>query len=328
MNILHTKFLLSYQEIYNLHVDFNTNSNKLLAPIEIIEKYQETYPNITNTTLPIKEVKANYFLQNGDYDKALELINKSKNINPFVGFGDYLKAKIFHSKGMKDSAFYYGEKAYLKIPKNVAHAVFYQSLLFDIKNYSRLQEVFQEVKVLKNELIWQNHFSAVISENNKDVNNSFSSNDKTDIKTAIILFPKNILFKSFDLIINQGQNASTLAIKYDITAKKYYAEKKYQDAIEYWEKASKIVVNEDSYILNIAFSYSILENYNTSLEYLKTIEFRNIKSNDGFFEFISGYNLLKLEKLKEACVYFRASNSMGYINAGDFLTQVNCQTKY
>jgi O-antigen ligase len=63
LNILHTKFLLSYQEIYNLHIDFNTNSNKLQAPIEVIEKYQETYPNITNTTLPLKVVKANYFFQ-------------------------------------------------------------------------------------------------------------------------------------------------------------------------------------------------------------------------------------------------------------------------
>ena len=129
ITFLNAKFLFSLREGYFLHADFNTNSTKLSLPLDIVKEYQDSYPNITITAIPIKLAKANYFLQNGKENEAIDLAREGQKINPYLGFGDYIISKAYYSKGLKDSSMYYIKKSYDKVPLNSAHVVLYQNLL-------------------------------------------------------------------------------------------------------------------------------------------------------------------------------------------------------
>ena len=120
-----------------MYYDFNMNGIDLEASVDDIKDYEDFLPNITNTTIPIKLSKANYYLQEGKFQEAKKLISQGKKVNPHLGFGDFLLAKIYYEEQKKDSAFYFIEKAINKVPKNVAHVVLYQTLLVERKEFKK-----------------------------------------------------------------------------------------------------------------------------------------------------------------------------------------------
>jgi hypothetical protein len=82
--VLSVSFFFSYKTyesfVYSsdLLIDFNTsNFNRDDEFIENIPYF----PNITPTTFPVKALEANYYLNKGEYNKALEIINKSQSSN-------------------------------------------------------------------------------------------------------------------------------------------------------------------------------------------------------------------------------------------------------
>ena len=61
--------------------DFNTNNYN--TKISQIEKMELEIPNVTVTTIPLKSIKARYYLNNNQYDKALKSLEGSSKPNPF-----------------------------------------------------------------------------------------------------------------------------------------------------------------------------------------------------------------------------------------------------
>ena len=326
LNFVHSKVFISYENMTYLYYDFNENQNNLEADIEVVKEYQDTFPNINTTVIPLKIAKANYYLQNQDYLKAQELIKEGQKHNPFLGLGDLLMSKIYYIKGQKDSALYYIESAYNKIPLNSGHVALYQTILDERDDKVKEDEIFERTKTLKTEILWTNHFLMVVKDSSKSNNNSFTEKDKKNIKEAIDLFPGNKFFISASLIINKGSEAAYSAIDYDKIASNHYRKKEYLEAIKNWNKASKIINAEDSYILNIALSYNQLKDYSSAVEYLKVIENRGIKSKTGLFEFVAGYSFIGLEKLDLACKYLKESKRLGYNPATYLLKRTNCQS--
>ena len=328
LNFIHAVYFSSYREITTLYLDYNENGNQLEAPIELIDDFQDSFPNITNATIPIKIAKANYFIQKKEYSKAKQLIIEGQMHNPYLGFGDFLMARIYFEQKQLDSALYFIEKAYDKIPANTGHVALYQGILKESKMTNKLNEIFERTKFLNDELIWVNHFSTLIEDSTKVSNKSFSKNDEIYAKEAINLFPDNVILKSADLIINKGLESVEVAVNLDLKAGEYYDNAQYELAIENWILAAKIVDSDDSYYLNIALSYCQLEEYNKALAALKIIETKGISnSKDGMFEFVGGYSFLGLKNLDLACKYLRASSKMGNISAANLLKTINCQTK-
>lgn len=328
LNFIHATIFSSYKEIATLYLDYNENGNQLEAPIELIDDFQDSFPNITNATIPIKLAKANYFLQKKEYSKAKQLIIEGQMHNPYLGFGDFLMARIYLEEKQLDSALYFIEKAYDKIPANTGHVAVYQGILKELKMTNKLNEIFERTKFLNDELIWINHFSTLMEDSTKVLNKSFSKNDEIYAKEAINLFPDNVILKSVDLIINKGVESVEVAVNLDVKADEYYNNAQYELAIDNWTLAAKIVDSEDSYYLNIALSYCQLKEFNKALNILKIIEKKGIsKSKDGMFEFLGGYSFWGLNKFDLACKYLKVSSKMGNISAANLLKTINCQTK-
>lgn len=319
LNFLHARVFDSYKEIYYLYYDFNLNGLNLKATTNDIKDYQDFLPNITNTTIPIKLSKANYYINEKKYELAKKLIFEGNKSNPHLGFGEYLLSKIYYEQGDKDSSMFYIKRAVEKVPMNSAHAALYQTLLSEKNDFEAESNYFKKVKNLKSKTVWMNHFFIQIRKNSE------FKELKEDIKLALELFPDDNLFKSFELITEGEITSAKLANKLDALAQYEFENKNFTRAISFWEEAKKLVPNEDSYFLNIAYSYCYLDDYDNAINQLKLLEKNELKTTNGFFEFIAGYAFYYKGDRNLGCLYMLESNKLGYSAAKSFLKKINCQ---
>ena len=91
-----------------MYSDYNDGTNFL--SINNIHLVQDNFPNLTVSVIPINELKANYFIQQGKYNEAIELLSK-KNLNPYLGFRDNLLVQSYIGLKESDSVFKYIKKS-------------------------------------------------------------------------------------------------------------------------------------------------------------------------------------------------------------------------
>ena len=119
--------------------DFNTS--KYTIPINKIDDITPNLPNITVTTIPMKTIKARYYINANKLDKALELLNQGISANPYLYISENLKAQVFLKKGEIDSAYANAKKSFYGLPKNALHASTYAQTL-QIKKMFKMQKMF------------------------------------------------------------------------------------------------------------------------------------------------------------------------------------------
>jgi tetratricopeptide (TPR) repeat protein len=74
-------------------------------------------PNIGFSTLPLDGIRARYLGQNGRTEEALKYIDRIKNVNPHLKYGEYLKALIYINSSRPDSAQKYAAEAFFHRPR-------------------------------------------------------------------------------------------------------------------------------------------------------------------------------------------------------------------
>ena len=83
--------------------DFNTGNYN--TPYEIYgEKLDDNYPNISLTALPIKFLKARYFLETDSLDQAKRLLFESIKANPYIKGPETLLSQLYFKEEKYDSA--------------------------------------------------------------------------------------------------------------------------------------------------------------------------------------------------------------------------------
>ena len=85
------------------------NSNQYNTTIPQLEAMDMEIPNVTVTTIPLKSIKARYYLKNKQYDKALAVLDQGNNANPYLFFSENMKSKVYQEKGDIDSAYYFSK---------------------------------------------------------------------------------------------------------------------------------------------------------------------------------------------------------------------------
>ena len=124
--------------------EFNSYQNKL--PIETIENFNDQLPNITVTTLPLKMLKARYYLRDSLLDIALPLLYKARNDNPFIKVSDFELAKYHYKQNNLDSAEFYSKIAFKALPRNYLFSRQYFKILTKQKKAKELDNAFQKIK--------------------------------------------------------------------------------------------------------------------------------------------------------------------------------------
>ena len=147
-----------------LITDFNSGSFAAENYMKLKAK-QFFYPNIGITALPIYAMLAKYHIANEKYTEALELLNEKNDKNPYIGIVESLKANIYSTLNVRDSAYYYSKKAFEKLPVNALHFEQYIRELVIKKDLKTIKKVFRELNEeseVKDFQLWRTYFMAVI----------------------------------------------------------------------------------------------------------------------------------------------------------------------
>ena len=110
--------------------------------ISELDQISHDFPNLTETALPIKAMKARYYYLNNLKDKAHRYASEAAKDNPFIYFPENLKAQFFFQEGKIDSAYTYSKIAFDNIPRNKPHFDLYIKTLIERKDIAGIEKCF------------------------------------------------------------------------------------------------------------------------------------------------------------------------------------------
>ena len=321
--VISYKVFKSMQEQVMLYVDFNNYQSNMRTPLALVETFQEDFPTITNVCIPIKIAKAQYYLQEKDFDTAKKLLLEGKKENPYLYLTEFGLSKIYWEQNNLDSAYYYGKKASKMLPGNSSHATHFQRVLASMEAIDELDSVFKNRKDNKLEALWQNHFyltSIIKSKNSLP----FTEFEKKYSKLAVEYFPKNDIIQRSYQIINLGFDLINLANTFDEKAQKHYDNKEYNLAIESWKRAAETITNDGAYHLNIAQSLISLKKYDEAKDKINWIIESGLDKNDGKSELLKATIYLNQGKPYIACDFLNESVKKGNQLATNIRLKLDC----
>lgn len=293
--------------------DFNTN--KYSVPLNEIEDIVPDIPNITVTTIPLKSVKARYYLNAKKYDRALELVEEGTSANPYLFYSELLKSQIYSAKGQIDSAKQYAQKAFFGLPNNALHAATYLNLLSQTRDANGLEDAF-ELLTAKGDLNnWKNYL--IIA------NNIMTPSDPTLIQRAqkaIELFPTNGDIKSLFNLIAVGQEKINEAQQFSASGLNFFNQQNYAQAAEQFEKALALNPYEYAFYENAATANYLIGDLNKAQEQIDKV-INEMNPLNGKCEYIKALIFIKMGDPVGACPLLATARDSGYTQADGIFQQ-------
>ena len=105
----------SFNDQSLLIYEFNAYQNR--APLDLIKTFNDAIPNITVTTLPLKMLKARYYMRDSLINIALPLLYQARKDNPYLKISDFELAKYHFKNNDLDSAEFYSKNAFEALPQ-------------------------------------------------------------------------------------------------------------------------------------------------------------------------------------------------------------------
>jgi len=293
--------------------DFNSNSYRL--PLNQVDTVVPDIPNITVTTIPISSVKARYYLNAKQYDKALALVEKGRPANPFLFYSELLKSQIYQAQGKIDSAKVYARKAFFGLPNNGLHASHYINLINQTRDAAALEEAF-ELLTAKNDINnWKNYLIVA--------NTILPTGDSlliTRAQQAIERFPNNAEIISLARMVELGQDRINLAGAYSNAGLELFNSGDYQNAATQFALALANNPYEYSYYENAATSNYLIGKYEEAITQIDQV-INTMNPNNGKCEFIKAIIYIRMGDPIGACPYIEIAVQKGYPQAQASLDQ-------
>ncbi len=295
--------------------DFNNNTHNV--PLNSIESYIPTIPNITVTTIPMDAIKARYYYHYKKYDKALTLLKSSKYQNPYLSYSDALESVIHNEKGDLNKAKLSAERAFYNLPKNNFHISQYINTLIKLKDEDSLEKAYKLLTRNENITGWKNYMSAL-------ANIVEPGNPKyiKRAKKATELFPGDNDIKVMFKYVSLGKDKIEYATKLSSQAQEFFIQNNFSVAAKVYEEAIKNDPYEYSYYENASISYYSIQDYDNSLLMINTVV-NEMNPLNGKCEYIKGLIYLQLGLTQDACDLFKTSEASGY-NQSSAILNKNC----
>ena len=287
--------------------DFNTS--KYTIPINKIENITPDMPDITVTTIPMKTIKARYFINANKLDKALELLNQGIPANPYLFISENLKAQVYLKQGKIDSAYVNARKSFYGLPKNALHASTYAQVLQIKRDVNEAKKVFQVISEKSGPTIWKNFLivlSQLLPPGDPDLVN-FSTK-------AVELFPSDKEIFSLKKLAFVGQQKINEANSISKVGLDYFKKKLYVEAAIEFEKASQIDNLEYAHFENAASAYYMAGDIGKAMS-LSDIVINNLNPNTGKSEYINALAHISIGGLPRACELLQIAIDLGYTQA-------------
>jgi len=308
---------ITYKKQIPLMADFNFG--KYTINIKEYENIDFKLPSLSVTTIPLNAMIARYYEKENQNDKAINLLHRTKSLNPYLGWNDAILAASYFNQRKFDSAIFYSEKAYRKIPNNNLHIRLMLAAAKEDKNEKLLDSVFlnSNNRIKNDPEIWHRYLN-LKSEFNRVGDSVISELARKSVEK----FPNNLKLLQLYKNIKIGQERVFLGINESKKAKENYLEEKYDLAEQQYLKAYEYDPLEYSYIESLVGLNVFLERYEKALEYYSIFK-ENHKTLDGKIEFLSGIAYQKTNQKNKACVNFSISLRKGYKAAREKLKNCN-----
>ncbi len=293
--------------------DFNSNQYNL--PLNQVDKIVPSIPNITVTTIPINSVKARYYANAKKYDKALALLDKGTNANPYLYYSEILKSQIFQELGKLDSAKVYAKKAFFGLPNNDLHSSKYINLINITRDRDALEEAFQLLTLNEKPNNWKNYL--IIASGLYPQGTKFLIERA---KKATELFPNNFEFISLYRQIVVGNDGVQRATINSNKGLKYFKELDYKNAAIEFEKALELNPLDYSHFENAATANYMIGNLEKALEQINIV-INDLNPLNGKCEYIKAIIFIRMGDIIGACPLFTTASDSGYFEAEASLNQ-------
>ena len=291
------------------------NSDQFNIPLNQIESLVPSFPNVTVTTIPMDAIKARYYFQYGNYDKALKYALKSNNANPYLHYGNIIAARVYRIKGDTEKTKQALKKAFFGLPNNNLHRAEYMKYILENQSIELLEEAYP-VLTGTNTLDGWKSYLLIKSKLTPHGDPIF----KKRAEKAQRLFPNNEDVKKLFKAASIGVNAINQAYNISLEAQVIYSEKSFDKAVKLFEKAIELDPYEYSYYENAALCYYNLNDVDKAFNRIDIV-LDQMNPLNGKSEYIKGLIYLKLGLPTDACELFETSISSGFIASQSAIDQ-------
>ena len=291
------------------------NSNQYNVSLNQVDTIVPEIPNITVTTIPINAVKARYFVNAKQYEKALVYIDKGIPANPYLFYGELLKSQIYQAQGKIDSAKVYAKKAFFGLPNNALHASNYINLINQTRDREALEEAF-ELMTAKNEFNnWKNYLIVALGlYPEKDSLLTFRA------KQAESLFPNNQDITNLYRQIAVGINGINKATAFSNAGLSFFNQGDYQNAAQQFELAIENNNLDYANFENAATSNYLLGNLEKALEQIDVV-INEMNPLNGKCEYIKALIYIRMGDPIGACPLLETAKDSGFAQAATTAAQ-------
>ena len=279
--------------------EFNNNSFKL--SLSELDEISDDFPNLTETALPIKTMKAKYFYLNNQKDKAHEYAMLGAKANPYVYYSENLKSQFFLAEQNIDSAYYYSKLAFENIPRNKPHYDVYLRTLTSRREIEKINSTFELAKSAfgNDKTIWQLYLQALAQ--TRSIGDPFAMGKASE---AYNLFPENKDIFTLYRWLTYGQERVNRASQASAKANELYNNGNYQEASLQFAEAMDLDPLESGYGLNAGLSHFQAKDYKTAIKYFNIVIPSKNKENSLRAMRFKALSLYSLNQKVEACKVF------------------------
>ena len=284
----------AYTEHYYLLGQFNYN--KYTQDLDKVLEYEDAYPDIISTTIPVQTLKGLFYVrQKEDYKSAIPYFKKGMQINPYLKISESMLGFCYLMENKLDSAVYYSSNAFNKMPNNPIHFAHYIIALSAKKDTLKIKEAREKITLIKDEVVDQLYLQAMSEVLDKDDSKIvLNSINKKMLKT------ENDKLKKSYYILEYGKETVMNAGRLNAKGEVFFKKKEYLKAALLFEEASNLNPLETPYIENAANAFMNAGEDQKAFDIAHNFLIQEDKNNMKML-YIKTLILLTREQYQEAC---------------------------
>jgi len=290
--------------------DYN-NRTFSITP-DIFDKFDISFPNISQTTVPMKLLKGRYYKHNDSIQTAIRLFKESIELNPYLMMAEGELSMLYHDIKQFDSAYYYGKKAFYTLPNNNTHRFSYFQALVNRKDSIELDNAFELIKNKNSTDHWINY---MLSRNSISQKHTQYVDSILNVYKEEFNLENDYLARAFESRIVNGKYVVVDAVNISLDASTLYNEKNFLEAGELYELALSIDPYDYTYFQNAALAYANTEEKDKAINYFDKVIY-DFQVKDGKAHFYKGILLLRIEQKNEGCKYLKKAAEYRFSGEG------------
>ena len=266
-----------------------------------LDNISHDFPNLTETAMPIKSMKARYYYLQGNKEEAYQMIDEGAKDNPQIFFSENLKSQFLFQEGKLDSAYVYAKKAFEGLPNNMPHYDMYMKTLVAKRDLTSLDQTFEKMISLagNQKIIWTIYIRSLAQ--TRSLGDPFAM-DKA--ASAYQLYPNDETIFSLYRLLTYGQQRMVEAENLSNQATVAYNNKEYVKAATLFFQAFDKDPLQHTYSLNAGLGYFESKQYDKAIQFFDLALTSKKESTKEKALRYKGLSLYSLGRGPEACAVF------------------------